>query len=577
MASSREPLSVTHPELAAQADGWDASTVTSGSDKQMKWSCNLGHTWTSVVSSRVAGKGCPICAGKTVLPGFNDLKTLFPELATEALDWDPTKIRPGSHQKLKWKCKSGHVWEAEVKSRSRIGAGCPYCDGRNAIPGVNDLATLHPLVAAQAHGWNPKVVNPHSHKKLEFICGKGHVVLQGVRRRVEATGCPVCQNDRVLIGYNDLATTHPELAAQADGWDPSTVTAGTHKKLKWKCPKEHTWTTEIVNRAKDGTGCPSCSGRIAISGETDLATTHPEIAAEAVDWDPTKVKAGTSKKLKWQCELGHQWITTPASRAGGQTKCPICSGLKVLRGFNDLATSHPDIAAQAVGWDPTVVSSGNDVKRLWRCERNHEWEAQPYSRASLKTGCPYCVGRRSIEGETDLATTHPDIAAQAVGWDPKKVGFGSGKRVQWECANGHQYISRISHRTNMMSGCPTCAQTGFDPNQEGWLYLIENVELNMFQIGISNFPEQRLRKHSKGGWEVIEVRGPMEGHLVQQLETAILHAVERRGAVLGHKAEIEKFDGYSEAWTKDSLPVDSFKQLLDWVYEDDEKLSLRII
>ena len=61
----------------------------------------------------------------------------------------------------------------------------------------------------------------------------------------------------------------------------------------------------------------------------------------------------------------------------------------------------------------------------------------------------------------------------------------------------------------------------------------------------------------------------MDGHLARQLETAILHAVERRGAALGHKAEIEKFDGYSEAWTKDSLSVTGFKQMLDWVYEDD--------
>ena len=91
----------------------------------------------------------------------------------------------------------------------------------------------------------------------------------------------------------------------------------------------------------------------------------------------------------------------------------------------------------------------------------------------------------------------------------------------------------------------------------------------MLQVGISNVPKRRLGAHSHRGWEIMEVRGPMEGRLARQLETAILHAVERRGAVLGHKAEIEKFDGYSEAWTKDSLNVTSFKQLLDWVYEDD--------
>ena len=38
---------------------------------------------------------------------------------------------------------------------------------------------------------------------------------------------------------------------------------------------------------------------------------------------------------------------------------------------------------------------------------------------------------------------------------------------------------------------------------------------------------------------------------------------------LGHKAGIEKFDGYTEAWTKKSLNVTSIKQILDWVYEDE--------
>ena len=35
-------------------------------------------------------------------------------------------------------------------------------------------------------------------------------------------------------GVNDLATLHPELAAEADGWDPSEVRAGSGKKLRWK-------------------------------------------------------------------------------------------------------------------------------------------------------------------------------------------------------------------------------------------------------------------------------------------------------------------------------------------------------
>jgi len=61
----------------------------------------------------------------------------------------------------------------------------------------------------------------------------------------------------------------------------------------------------------------------------------------------------------------------------------------------------------------------------------------------------------------------------------------------------------------------------------------------------------------------------MDGHLTQIMETNCLHALEKRGALLGHKAKIESFDGYSEAWTRASLNVSSIKQILDWVYEDD--------
>jgi hypothetical protein len=93
----------------------------------------------------------------------------------------------------------------------------------------------------------------------------------------------------------------------------------------------------------------------------------------------------------------------------------------------------------------------------------------------------------------------------------------------------------------------------------------------MFQIGISNVLENRLKKHGLAGWNVIEVRGPMDGFLTQQLEANCLKALEKRGAILGHKAGIDKFDGYSEAWTKASLSVKSIKQILDWVYEDESK------
>ena len=91
----------------------------------------------------------------------------------------------------------------------------------------------------------------------------------------------------------------------------------------------------------------------------------------------------------------------------------------------------------------------------------------------------------------------------------------------------------------------------------------------MWQVGITNNPDNRLNQHARRNWELIEIRGPMDGHLTQDLETSCLHALEKRGAILGHKAGIAKFDGYTEAWTKTSLNVTSIKQIMDWVYEDE--------
>jgi hypothetical protein len=510
MTGKKEPLSVTHPELAAQADGWDPSGVLSGSNKKLSWICPLGHSHYSVVFSRARnGTGCPICANQQVLAGFNDLATTHPELAEQADGWDPTTIVSGTNKKLAWICKRSHSWNATVNSRTSQG-----------------------------------------------------------------TNCPICINKKVLVGFNDLATTHPELAAQADGWDPTTVIGGNHKTFDWKCTYGHTWRASLTNRTFKSTGCPICVNKKVLVGFNDLATTHPELAAQADGWDPTTVSFSSAFKRLWKCKIGHTWICSVDGRRKGLSGCPICANQQVLVGFNDLATTHPELAEQADGWDPTTVIGGSSKTFDWKCPIGHAWRASLTNRTSRSSNCPICANQQVLAGFNDLATTHPELAEQADGWDPTTVNSGSNKKYRWICNSGHMWNAVLASRSRLGVGCPTCAKFGFDPNLPGWLYFIDHDALAMFQIGISNFPDNRLAQHSKRGWEVIEVRGPMEGQLAQQLELAILHAVERRGGVLGHKAEIEKFDGYSEAWTKDSLTVTSFKQLLGWVYEDDKTIVM---
>jgi hypothetical protein len=422
------------------------------------------------------------------------------------------------------------------------------------------LSETHPELAKEADGWDPSLTSAGSDQKLNWKCSKNHLWNASVYSRKEGSNCPVCSNRKLLEGFNDLATTHPELAKEAHGWDPTKVVAGTAKKMTWKCAVGHVWVVTGNSRINYKTGCPFCSNSKVLAGFNDLATTHPELAKEAHGWDPTKVMTGSHKKLKWVCSEKHVWTSEVRGRVFGNG-CPVCSNKKLLTGFNDLATTHPELAKEAHGWDPTKIIAGTTKKLEWKCQNGHSWISVGWSRLNGHN-CPYCVNQKVLAGYNDLASTNPEIAKQAFGWDPSKVVAGSGSKHKWKCQNGHKWNISVNARVQG-SGCPSCAQTGFDPNENGYLYFLIQPKWEIYQIGITNFPDDRLMSHKKNGFELLELRGPIDGHTAQELETSLLRYLKSQKADLSPEHIAGKFDGYSESWTIDSFQINSLKELID--------------
>ena len=91
-------------------------SVTAGSTRHAWWKDKYGHSWQQCIYSRTAlRRGFPICAGREVLAGFNDLATVNPQLAAQ---WDterngkltPRQVSAGSGKKVWWHCEQGHRW-----------------------------------------------------------------------------------------------------------------------------------------------------------------------------------------------------------------------------------------------------------------------------------------------------------------------------------------------------------------------------------------------------------------------------------------------------------------------------------
>ena len=544
-------LQTKFPKIAAEANGWDPTTVIAGSNTKKSWICDLGHTWDTTLNSRTSrNTGCPICSNNKLLIGVNDLQTKFPKIAAEANGWDPTTVIAGSNTKKSWICDLGHTWDAAINSRIFQNTGCPICSNSKLLIGFNDLQTKFPDIAAEANGWDPATVITGSGQKRNWACNLGHTWDATISSRTSRnTGCPTCYNSKLLVGFNDLQTKFPEIAAEANGWDPTTVIAGSGQKRNWICNLGHTWDATVEQRTLKNTGCSICSNKQVHIGFNDLQTKFPEIAAEANGWDPTTVIAGSGQKRNWICNLGHTWDATVSKRTLKNTGCPICSNRQVHIGFNDLQTKFPNIAAEANGWDPANVVAGLGQKRNWVCNLGHTWDAVISSRTSRNTGCPICSNRQVHVGFNDLQTKFPEIAAEANGWDPATVTASSGQKRNWICNLGHTWDAVIGSRTSG-SGCPICAEYGFNPSKTAWFYLMQRPGEQ--QLGITNDLKTRLQVHGRNGWVLLEHTKPVQGEKVWEIEVALKKWLMKNIGVI---------EGTTENWATTSLEVLSLAEL----------------
>lgn len=102
-------------------------------------------------------------------------------------------------------------------------------------------------------------------KYMRFQCKLGHIWSAITDEVLRGYGCPYCSNRRVLVGFNDLWTTRPDVAKMLknpeDGYK---YTSGSTKKLLFICPdcgKEKV--KSIAGVCRQGLCCDYCGDGIS--------------------------------------------------------------------------------------------------------------------------------------------------------------------------------------------------------------------------------------------------------------------------------------------------------------------------
>ena len=491
-------LGTDAPELLAEWD-WeqnidcDPHHITPGSNRKVHWVCHAcGHRWQAPPNNRAnSGSGCPKCAFRygTSFPEqalYFYLKQVFPDCINRdmtALDgteldlyipsiqtaveydgfWSHSsrKKRQLDRRKAKMCREKGilliRIRETEDRQRrirARHQIECMERPGHKQLPWV--------LIALSRE----LMEGGHLDRELDVDLERDRQEIYGSYLRA--------------VGERSLASVAPELMEQWD-WErngalrPDAVCAGGNARIHWihvawkdGRPFVHRWTSPVSARTGQRQGCPICAGKRVLAGYNDLASAVPELV-EQWDWErngtlrPTAITSRSGKHIWWRHSIStergesvHIWRATPASRLRGGG-CPICDGKQILPGFNDLATTHPQLLTE---WDwernskaPTEVSYGYD-KYIWWCHTVqdpqgrqwlHRWQASPNSRTNHRSGCPYCANKKALAGYNDLATAFPELAAK---WDPVRnapltaqdVTPASAKRVYWTDRKGPRKV-----------------------------------------------------------------------------------------------------------------------------------------
>lgn len=251
------------------------------------------------------------------------------------------------------------------------------------------------------------------------------------------------------------------------------------KKVQFKCKHGHTWETEFRERIRHKSGCPYCSGRYAIPGETDLYTwckNNGDIGNKILrDWTGLNIKTNeiedihnvsraSRKELKWKCCIcGNKWNSEVVTRTGMKTYCPYCNNHKVVEGFNDLYTwaskDGNDIGNELLkqwdysrneveGIDIHKITKGSNLKIWLKCSKCGGIRQQRLTDFLRGAGCHLCNKK---------STSYPE---QFIYYAFKSIFKGTQNRPKlfknmYDNKNGYEYDVYIPEINTCIEYSPT--------------------------------------------------------------------------------------------------------------------------
>ena len=472
--------------------GFHPQKITHASTKLVWWKCiTCNYSWRQSPASRTSRNSiCPACSGKTLISGKNDLATVLPDIAAS---WDyekntpltPSNVKSFSNKKVWWLCENNHSYLMKICHRSD-GHGCPYCAGIKVISGENDFATwckksgkefLLSEWVEETESFSPQTVSRYSRSVILWECRIcGNRWRATIASRATNIMCPKCSSrtktsfpEQALLFY--ILKLYPDAInrysndshniSELDIFIPSISVGIEYDGKAW-----HNSPNAMQNELRKYENCKKAKIKLIRIREKNL----PESSSIS---DYTIESPYTTLGINYsefdECILSVLKILNSNTSIVIDTKEDRMSILELFYSnllSGSLLEKFPSIADE---WHPllngkitpAMVPAYSNESFYFICPKGHEYEAVVSKRTMRNDSCPYCSGRRVLQGYNDLSTTHPDLVEE---WDyernidisPNEISKGYEKKVWWKCSNGHSFFVSPNTRTSQGVGCAKC-------------------------------------------------------------------------------------------------------------------------
>lgn len=246
--------------------------------------------------------------------------------------------------------------------------------------------------------------------------------------------------------HSDILTKLTAIISSHNGVLLSQTIPTTRSDIRLRCAHNHEWSAKASSILYNRSWCPICARN---QRRFNLATIQT-IAKRQGGLCLSNAYANVRSPMAWQCSEGHQFDATVAQVQKGQW-CPCCTRTpstmtyRGLQGAIAMATEH---GGKHLGGATSVAQ-----KTVWACGRGHRFQATGRSILLRNYFCKAC------EHQNVVTIDDIDAECRRRGGRCLSLAYANlSHKLNFECAEGHHWVSSWRSVNHAGSWCPTCAK-----------------------------------------------------------------------------------------------------------------------